>query len=319
MNFNNDLGQTEYIFIVFFVGLYILYFVRTVWIAYRLKITSRAVVLKFFLRCVYFAFLLMALLEPSFGELEATLKAQGKDIFFVIDVSKSMDVSDVQPTRLEKIKFELTRLTKALGSSRMGIVSFKSEAQLTSPLTFDQSSLALFLDALNTDNLPDDGTDISVGLQMTVEKLLNKKTSQKKSKIIVLISDGEDFGSIEATLLNRIRRFGINVFVVGVGTVGGGVVKQNNTAIVQSGDTVKSYFNEKILRRLAKDVKGKFFKVTNTENQIPELIQAIKEVKGNLIDQRKANITANKYYYFLAIALVLLCMDILFTVRILQV
>ena len=115
MNWNQPLSGTEYWFIAIFCLLNFLYFVRVFWIAYQLNITARAAALKFFLRIGYFGLLLMALLDPSFGEMQGTIKAEGKDILFVVDISKSMEAKDIQPSRLEKIKFELARFITNFG------------------------------------------------------------------------------------------------------------------------------------------------------------------------------------------------------------
>ena len=123
MNFNYEITALEYSFVTCFLVLYLLYIGRTIWVAQALNSTARAVVVKFFLRTFYCGLLVVSLLGPFFGESEGEIVAQGRDIFVMMDVSKSMDAADVSPSRLEKAKFELQRLVdEALGEHPDAVV-----------------------------------------------------------------------------------------------------------------------------------------------------------------------------------------------------
>src|SRR5688572_6722066 len=113
-----------------------------------------------------------------------------------VDLSKSMDAYDIQPTRLEKIKHEMKKLVDAFNSDRIGVIIFGSEAFVQCPLTYDQNALGIFIETMNTGLVPVAGTDFGPPLRLALKKLQDEaeNAAQAKSKVIILISDGEDFG-----------------------------------------------------------------------------------------------------------------------------
>ena len=140
MNLTSELDSAEQWFMVIFFILYLLDLGRIFWIARRLATTARSSILKFILRSIYFALMLLALLNPSFGDLKGTVKAEGKDVFLLIDISKSMDATDIQPSRIEKTKFEVNRFVNHFSNDRIGLIIFSEDALVLSPLTFDRNA-----------------------------------------------------------------------------------------------------------------------------------------------------------------------------------
>src|SRR5690349_24284429 len=207
-------GTTEIIFLVAFVALYALYLVRIIRIANHLKTPYLNVFIKIIFRTFYFALFIIAALGPSFGGSKKEVKSVGKDIMICVDLSRSMDAFDIQPTRLEKIKFEMKKVVEAFNSDRLGIVIFSSEAFMQCPLTYDQNALNLFIETMNSSLVPASGTDFGPPLKMALSKLEDddSKSAQEKSKIIVLISDGEDFGEDTDDVARDIEDKGIKLF-----------------------------------------------------------------------------------------------------------
>src|SRR5687768_6863101 len=190
-----NFGITEIVFIAAFAAFYIFYIIRVIRIAKQLNTPYKNVFIKLFFRTIYFALFIVALLGPSFGGSKKEVKSIGKDIMICIDLSKSMDAFDIQPTRLEKVKNELKKLVAAFSSDRIGLVIFGSEAFMQCPLTYDQNALNLFIETMNTGLVPGGGTDFGPALRMALDKLQNDEgAGDTKSKVIILISDGEDFG-----------------------------------------------------------------------------------------------------------------------------
>lgn len=93
-----------------------------------------------------------------------------------------MDAFDIQPSRLEKVKFEMRRIVDAFSSDRIGIIIFSSEAFMQSPLTYDQNALNLFIETMNTGLVPSSGTDFGPPLRMALTKL-NDQEAQLKAKV----------------------------------------------------------------------------------------------------------------------------------------
>src|SRR5690349_2716842 len=216
-------GTTEIIFLVAFVALYALYLVRIIRIANHLKTPYLNVFIKIIFRTFYFALFIIAALGPSFGGSKKEVKSVGKDIMICVDLSKSMDAFDVQPTRLEKVKFEMKKVVDAFNSDRIGIIIFSSEAFMQCPLTYDQNALNLFIETMNTNLVPASGTDFAPPLRMALKKLDDQEgpSTTQKSKVIILISDGEDFGEETSDIVKTIEDRDIKLFTLGIGTEAG--------------------------------------------------------------------------------------------------
>ncbi len=301
-----------------FLLLYIAYFRRVVNIARSLNTPFTSVFIKFFLRSVFFALLIIAILGPSFGGSKKEVKSIGKDIMICVDLSKSMDAFDIQPTRLEKVKNEMKKLVDAFSSDRIGIVIFGSEAFIQCPLTFDQNALNLFIETMNTGLIPVGGTDFGPALKMALNKLgkEDNPSNETKSKVILLISDGEDFGEETSEIVTEIENQDIKLFTLGVGTEkGGNIYMGNGVKKDREGNPVLTRLNSKSLRTLAVNTGGLYFEINENKNDVSRLINTIGKIEGELRDARFVDVTANKYFYFLAIAAALLLLDILIHVK----
>lgn len=318
MNWYRSLGITEIIFTGAFVLFYALYLLRVISIANRLKTPFTTVFIKLFLRTLYFALVIIAILGPSYGGSKKEVKSIGKDIMICVDLSKSMDAFDIQPTRLEKIKHEMKKLVQAFSSDRIGVIIFGSEAFMQCPLTYDQNALNLFIETMNTGLVPVAGTDFGPPLRMALKKLKDEenKTSQTKSKVIILISDGEDFGEETDKIAREIEKEDIKLFTLGVGTArGGNIYAGNNVKKDRQGNAVVTKLNSRSLRDLANKTGGQYFEINETKNDLSRLINTIGKIEGELRDARFVDVTANKYFYFLAVASLLFTLDMIMNIR----
>ncbi|HTJ51830.1 MAG TPA: VWA domain-containing protein [Cyclobacteriaceae bacterium] len=313
-----EFGLTEIILISCFAIFYVLYITRVIRIAKKLKTSFINVFIKLLIRSFIFALLIMALLGPSFGEAKKEVKSIGKDIMICVDLSKSMDAFDIQPTRLEKVKFEMKRIVDAFSSDRVGVIIFSSEAFMQCPLTYDQNALNLFIETMNSSLVPASGTDFGPPLKMALSKLEDddSKSAQEKSKIIVLISDGEDFGEDTDEVARDIEDKGIKLFALGVGTEkGGNIYAGNRLKTDRNGNVVTSKLNIKSLRSIADKTGGQYFEINDSQNDVSRLINTIGKIEGELRDARFVDVSANRYYYFLGLAIILMIIDVLINVK----
>lgn len=264
-----------------------------------------------------FALLIVSLLGPSFGSAKQEVKSVGKDIMICVDLSKSMDAFDIQPTRLEKIKFEMKKIVDAFSSDRIGVIIFSSEAFMQCPLTYDQNALNLFIESMDTGLVPSSGTDFGPPLRMAMKKMDEDNTrSEAKSKIIILVSDGEDFGDDSADAAQEIEDEDIKLFTLGIGTEKGGQIRSGSSYKTdKSGNVVISKLNPTSLQALASKTGGKYFEINETRNDVSRLINTIGKIEGELMDARMMDVSANRYFYFLAAALALLVLDVLLNVK----
>lgn len=322
MSWYQSFGLLELTFCLTFGILYLAYLARVFYIAKAVGSSSGVVLSKVILRSAYFLLFIVALLGPSFGDSKKEIKSVGKDIFFCVDLSVSMDAFDVQPTRLEKIKFELKNITEAFSSDRMGIIMFSNEAFMQCPLTYDQSALNIFIETLNTTLVPNTGTDFGPPLRMALSKLNDEASplTQQKSKIIILISDGEDFGEETDQIAQEIEQTGIKLFTLGVGTEKGSkILSRRGFKKDNQGNDVITRLNSTSLKDVATKTGGKYFEINETNNDVSRLVNTIKDIEGEMRDARQVDVTANRYYYFLAIGLALFALDYLVSVKTIKI
>ncbi len=316
------IGTTEMIYITLFVLLYGIYVVRVFKVAQALQSPLRRVFIKLTLRTLYFGLFIVALLGPSFGQTSKEVKSVGKDIFICVDLSTSMNAFDVQPTRLEKVKFELKNIVEAFSADRIGLIMFSNEAFMQCPLTYDNNALNLFIQSLNTSLVPNTGTDFGPPLEMALDKLESdaSNVARQTSKTIVLISDGEDFGEETAAIATKIEEAGIKLFTLGVGTERGSKIStRRGFKKNRSGEEVVSKLNSSSLRKIAADTDGKYFEINKSRNDVSRLISAINEIEGELRDSKQVDAKSNKYFYFLGLALLLMCLDLMSNVSVLRI
>ena len=322
MEYIKEFGFIEILLILTFIIFYLIYIVRLLRINSSISVSFKGVITKIIFRSTYFFLMIIALLGPSFGNSKKEIKVIGKDIMIAIDLSESMNANDIQPSRLEKIKFELKKIIDEFNSDRIGIIMFSNEAYIQCPLTYDKNALNLFIETLNTGLVPNSGTDFGPPLDLSLDKLLADKIQKNdKSKIIILISDGEDFGENTYEIVDKIKESSIKLFTVGIGTAQGTRITLRNGLFKKDkdGKEVITKLNSTSLKKIANETKGKYFEISNQKNQINGMIYEIKEIKGDLIDSKFMDVTKNKYFYFLFVALMLMSMDFLFNFKIIKI
>jgi Ca-activated chloride channel family protein len=311
-------GWFEIVALILFVGFYSLYGWRLARIGKALNTPFHSMFIKLSVRMVIFALLIFALLGPSYGDSKREIKSVGKDIMICVDLSKSMDAFDIQPTRLEKVKFEMKKVTEAFNSDRIGIIIFSSEAFMQCPLTYDQNALGLFIETMNSSLVPATGTDFGPALKLALAKLNDQEgpSTQQKSKVIILISDGEDFGEKTGEIAKEIEDRQIKLFTLGVGTSKGSEIHAGRGFKTdQRGNTVVTKLNSSALRSLADKTGGQYFEINENRNDVSRMINTINKIEGEMRDTRLIDVSANKYFYFLLVAVVLLAVDILVNVK----
>lgn len=322
MVWSSSIGTMEVVLILLFGLFYIIYIYKTIFASKYLGSTYQNIFYKVFLRTFYFFLFVVALLGPSFGDTTKEIKSIGKDIFIVLDLSISMNASDIQPTRLEKLKFELKNIVEAFNSDRIGLIIFSGEAFVQCPLTYDKSALNIFIETLNTNLVPDTGTDFGLSLKMALEKITNEKESvtRKKSKIILLISDGEDFGEQTDEIAKDIEESGIKLFTLGIGTAKGSkIITRRGFKKDKNRQDIITKLHSTSLKKLAANTNGKYFEINESQNDVSKLINAISSIEGELRDSKKLDVSSNKYYFFLVLALALMALDVLIKIKTLTV
>src|SRR6056297_1673371 len=173
------------------------------------------------------ALLVLAVAGPKVGTEVREVQRQGVDLLIALDLSASMNAEDVKPSRLEKAKYELSRLVERLDGDRVGLIVFTGEAYLQSPMTLDYSALRLFLNIAETDQMPSSSTDFSAAMETASEAFKTTEEEAqnvKAAKVFLIISDGENHGESYDEELNQLLEQNVSVYTLGIGTESGGTI-----------------------------------------------------------------------------------------------
>jgi Ca-activated chloride channel family protein len=300
-----------------FALLYFVYLFRYWSINQKLEVVKRRLFTKVVLRFSYFSLFLIAFAGPSIGISTKEIQEEGKDIFIAVDLSQSMNAADIGPTRLQRVKFELKNLTKSFPSDRIGLIIFSSEAFLQCPLTFDQSVLQLYIDGLNTGLVPNLGTDLNAPLRIALDRFEADESQEAKSKSVILISDGENFGDDLDGIGSELNELGIKVFSLGVGTDEGSTIPRGNGVVMdpETKQPAKTILERTPLQQIASETEGQYFEISNEISEIGDLTAALERLEGGVTGSRVVEASANKYFYFLLAGLALAILDMILPLK----
>jgi Ca-activated chloride channel family protein len=206
-------------------------------------------------------------------------------------------------------------MVKAFNSDRVGLIMFGNAAYVQCPPTYDQSALNLFIESLSSDLINQGGSDISSGLILATEQL-GKSAKSEFKKVIILISDGEDFNGKTQEAIKVINKNNITLFVLGIGTVKGGAIPiYGSYKKDKEGNIVNTSLKRELLNEIADEADGKYYEVTDKINETDYIINATNKIEGTVSDTREVDSSANKYFYFLLIALFFIIIDVVVTVK----
>ena len=300
-----------------FALLYLIYLFRYWSINKKLEVEKRRLFTKMVLRGSYFTLFLIAFAGPSIGVSTKEIQEEGKDIFIAVDLSQSMNATDIGPSRLQRIKFELKNLTKSFPSDRIGLIIFSSEAFLQCPLTFDQSVLQLYIDGLNTGLVPNLGTDLNAPLRIAIDRFKSDESQEVTSKSVILISDGENFGDDLEGIRSELNELGIKVFSLGIGTEAGSTIPRGNGVVIdpETGKPAKTILNRTPLQQIAAETDGQYFEISDEVSEIGDLTGELERLEGGVTGSRVVEASANKYFYFLLVALALALLDMILPLK----
>jgi Ca-activated chloride channel family protein len=323
MNWFSQAGTYEFWIAGIFLLLYLLFFIRTRIMAARLGTKTNLFWVKFFLRASFLALMIISLLGPSFGGMKKEVKAVGKDIIIAMDLSRSVNCEDIQPSRIEKVKFEFKKVLDAFAADRIALVVFGAEPFLYCPFTIDKNALQLLLETASSRAIPSEGTDFGKALELSRQKFKENtgKGAKISSRIIILVSDGEDFGEDTDDVVSELEKEGIRVFSLGVGTREGGPLPDGNGGFIadENGSQVEVRLQPEDLKSISSRTGGRYFEINRDKNDVNSLIEAIQNIEGEVWDVQVVDIGANKYFYFLFVGLVILLLDMLFTINLMRV
>ncbi len=277
------------------------------------------------LRVTAGALLLAAALGPSLGVSQSTVRTAGKDVWLLVDVSRSMDAPDVAPSRLLRTQAELRELVARFPADRLGVVAFGAEAVVQCPLTYDQEAVLTFLGTLRTGLLPPGPTTLRAPLELVLARLSasparTTAATPPRATALVVASDGEDFGENLEPTLRALARTGARVYPVGVGTAVGSRIPTAAGGFVLDGrgQPALTWLREAPLLQLAAQTGGQYFALNNQANGFEPLLRALQAMQGPAEQVRTVAVADNRYRYPLAAALLLLALDVVLTITVIR-
>lgn len=272
-------------------------------------------------------FACLAALGPQWGQKMHAIKAQGLDICFAMDLSRSMLAEDTSPSRLEQAKNQLSIFLPRLGGDRAAVTAFAGSGYIAAPLTVDHAALANFLKPLQPDFISNQATRLDVGVKTCLEALdLDKVEDSSQlldasAKLVVLITDGEDTEKPTGDAIKRAEKLGVPVYAMAVGSVKGGPIPLRDdsgriTDYVKdpaNGQTVLTKLQAESIRDIARQTGGQVFYLSEGVEAWRRFETAISDYKRESRDAGTNLAREHRFQWPLLIAFLLLLLDFFIT------
>ncbi|WP_422083024.1 VWA domain-containing protein [Ulvibacterium sp.] len=260
------------------------------------------------------SFLALGLVNPKIGSKLETVKREGVDIVFAVDVSKSMLAEDIAPNRLEKSKRLVSEIINQLASDRIGIIAYAGQAFPQLPITTDYGAAKMFLQNMNTDMLTSQGTAINEAIELATTYY---NDDEQTNRVLFIISDGEDHS--ENSVLEAVEEAveeGIRIFTIGVGKTKGAPIPLKRNGIVESlkkdaqGEVVITKLNEEILEEISDEGNGEYINGSNTEEAVEFIREQLNQMDKTEFEAKQFAEFKDQFQWFLGAGLLFLFLDI---------
>ncbi|WP_437369352.1 VWA domain-containing protein [Maribacter litoralis] len=260
------------------------------------------------------ALLVIGLVNPKIGTKLETVKREGVDIVFAVDVSKSMLAEDIAPNRLEKAKRLVSEIINQLASDRIGIIAYAGQAYPQLPITTDYGAAKMFLQSMNTDMLTSQGTAIDQAIELATTYY---DDAEQTNRVLFIISDGEDHS--EGSTIDAVEDAadeGIIIYTIGVGKEKGAPIPIKRNGILESlkkdsqGETVITKLNESVLVNIANEGDGQYIDGSNTETAVEFIKEELLKMDKKEFEAKQFAEYKDQFQWFIGGALLLLFLDI---------
>jgi Ca-activated chloride channel family protein len=280
--------------------------------------------IKFSLLMAALACFILALANPQVGSTLEKGTRKGVDIMIAMDISNSMLAEDIQPNRLQASKMALSRFIDQLKGDRIGLVVFAGKSFVQLPITSDYAAAKMFVNYVNPRLISEQGTDIAAAIDLAAVSLLPEtrdgnsdlsKLSQLNSKVILVVSDGEDHFPEAVDMAAQARKLGITVHTIGIGDVRGVPIPDgrgpNSFKKDLEGNTVITRLNEQVLKEIAAAGGGIYVHASNANMGFETILDKINNM--NKVDLKEVTFSRyeSKYQYPLALGLIFLLIELI--------
>ncbi|TVZ56496.1 Ca-activated chloride channel family protein [Lutibacter sp. Hel_I_33_5] len=270
-------------------------------------------VLKLVFLIIGLSFLILSLVNPKMGTKLQTVKREGVDVVFALDVSKSMLAEDIAPNRLEKSKQIISKIIDKLGSDRVGVIIYAGNSYPLLPITTDHAAAKMFLQNANPDMVSSQGTAINEALELAKTYYNN---DEQTNRFLIIISDGEDHQEETKQVAQNIANEGIKVYTIGVGTESGGPIpmKLNGSLIGykkdRKGETVITKRKPDVLQGIADAANGNYIDGNKTDNPVKTIEGIITNAQKSEFETKQFSDYKDQFQWFIGIGILFLVLDI---------
>jgi Ca-activated chloride channel family protein len=274
--------------------------------------------LKFTLFIIALALLIIAIARPQFGSKLEQIKREGIEMIIALDVSRSMMAEDVKPNRIERAKQAITELINRMKDDKIGMIIFAGDAYTQLPITADYISAKMFLLNISPEVVSKQGTAIASAIELGTKSFTQ---DTKASKVIVIISDGEDHIGDPVKAAQEAAEKGIKVFTIGMGSPTGSPIPLSISGIQsgflkdRNGDIVISRMDPITLSKIAETGGGEFFSASTSNVGLDRLYNKLNKLNKSEIETRVYSEYDDQFQYLIIASLLLLVFDLLILER----
>lgn len=268
---------------------------------------------KFLLLMLALSAFILGAARPQFGSRLQTMKREGVEIIIALDVSNSMMAEDIKPNRLERAKRAIDRLISRLKDDKIGLIVFAGEAYTQLPITTDYNSAQLFLNSVNPEIVPRQGTAIGAAINLAIRSFTPDPES---SKAIIIITDGENHEDDAIGAASEAAKLGIVLHTVGMGLPQGAPIPvvrggQTDYRRDRDGNVVITRLDEVMLETIAASGNGIYLRASTANVGLEDLLDEINKMQKTEIESQVFSEYDDLFQYFFAAGLIILLLEFL--------
>ncbi len=261
------------------------------------------------------ALIVFALCRPAWNPKAKKIQRHGRDVVFILDVSKSMLAQDLAPNRLERAKLAIRDCIEVLEGDRVGLIAFAGTAAVKCPLTLDYGFFRMMLDQISVDSISRGGTMIGDALRKALDEVFDER--ERKYLDVVLITDGEDHDSFPVEAAKEAGERGVRIIAIGLGDENEGrfipIVDQRGrrTYLTYKGEKVKTKLDADTLRKMVNVTDGgRYLNVSTGTIELGSVyVDLIASADKKELESKTIKRYEEKFQVFLALAFGLLCLE----------
>ena len=259
--------------------------------------------------CLGFFCFVIGLARPLLGAKLVERETKGAEIMICLDVSNSMLAQDYSPDRLSRAKLAISRIVDRLEGDRIGLIIFAGSSFVQLPITTDYVSAKMFLNSIDTQSVPVQGTAIGDAI-VTAAKSFSAQS--EKSRAVIVITDGENHEDDAVDAARQVASTGIRIFTVGVGSLQGQPIPKDGELMKdKDGNIVVTRLDEETLKRIASVGNGAYVHAGNEEFGLNPILDEIRKLEDERFNSTVFEEYDEQYMYFFAAALFFFVLEML--------